>query len=308
MKTAILFAGQGAQYVGMGKDFYEEYEECREVYDNANVDFSLQNLCFEGPKEMLDNTAFAQSCILTTSIAISALLKKNGIKADYVAGLSLGEYSALTYAGAINVNDAIQIVRERGKIMANALPAGTSSMYAILMLDEVSILEACEEVKSIGVCEIANYNCPGQIVITGEKAAVDKAKDLCIEKGARRAVPLAVSGAFHSSLLNDAAIKLHDVLSNYDLKKPSIPVYHNISGNIEDQPLIDILSKQIAHSVYFEQTIANMLGDGVDTFIEVGPGKTISGFVKKCCKGHDVKILHVEDMTTLKECVEALKG
>lgn len=132
MKTAILFAGQGAQYVGMGKDFYEEYEECREVYDNANVDFSLQNLCFEGPKEMLDNTAFAQSCILTTSIAISALLKKNGIKADYVAGLSLGEYSALTYAGAINVNDAIQIVRERGKIMDNAFTGKEVMMAAVL--------------------------------------------------------------------------------------------------------------------------------------------------------------------------------
>ena len=259
-------------------------------------------------KKKLDDTQYAQPAIFVTSMALAKVLHEYGIQADVVAGLSLGEYAALCYAKAFSISDGAKIVRERGKIMANALPAGTSSMYAILMLDEVSILEACEEVKSIGVCEIANYNCPGQIVITGEKAAVDKAKDLCIEKGARRAVPLAVSGAFHSSLLNDAAIKLHDVLSNYDLKKPSIPVYHNISGNIEDQPLIDILSKQIAHSVYFEQTIANMLGDGVDTFIEVGPGKTISGFVKKCCKGHDVKILHVEDMTTLKECVEALKG
>lgn len=308
MKTAFLFAGQGAQTPGMGKEIYETDPLAKAVFDSVELDVDIKDLCFQGPKEKLDDTQYAQPAIFVTSMALAKVLHEYGIQADVVAGLSLGEYAALCYAKAFSISDGAKIVRERGKIMANALPAGTSSMYAILMLDEASILEACEEVKSIGVCEIANYNCPGQIVITGEKAAVDKAKDLCIEKGARRAVPLAVSGAFHSSLLNDAAIKLHDVLSNYDLKKPSIPVYHNISGNIENQPLIDILSKQIAHSVYFEQTIANMLGDGVDTFIEVGPGKTISGFVKKCCKGHDVKILHIEDMTTLKECVEALKG
>lgn len=192
--------------------------------------------------------------------------------------------------------------------MANALPAGTSSMYAILMLDAEKIKEACEEVANLGVCEIANYNCPGQIVITGDKAAVDKASQLCVEKGARRAIPLAVSGAFHSSLLSDASLQLHAVLEGYELKKPSIPVYHNITGAIEDAPLIDILSKQISHSVHFDQTIANMLAEGVDTFVEVGPGKTISGFVKKCCKGHDVTILHVEDLDSFKECVETLKG
>lgn len=308
MKTAFLFAGQGAQNPGMGKEIYEADTLAKAVFDSIHLDIDIKKLCFEGPKETLDDTQIAQPAIFVTSMALAKVLHEYGVTADAVAGLSLGEYSALCYANAFSIQDGAAIVRERGKIMANALPAGTSSMYAILMLEEAKIKEACEEVKEIGVCEIANYNCPGQIVITGEKAAVDKAKDLCIEKGARRAVELAVSGAFHSSLLNDAADKLRVVLSQYDLKKSTLPVYHNISGKKENLPLIDILSKQIAHSVYFEQTIANMLEDGFDTFVEIGPGKTISGFVKKCCKGHDVKILHVEDLTSLKECVNVWKG
>ena len=308
MKTAFLFAGQGAQYPGMGKAIYEAKEVSKQVFDEVDLDIDIKELCFEGPKERLDDTQYAQSAIFVTSMALAAMLDEAGIQADCVAGLSLGEYSALAYAKSFSVKDGASIVRERGKIMANALPAGTSSMYAILMLDEASILEACAEVKELGVCEIANYNCPGQIVITGEKAAVDKASELCVEKGARRAIPLAVSGAFHSSLLNDAADKLRVVLSHYDLKKPEVPVYHNISGAVEAGDLIDILSKQIASSVHFDQTIANMLADGVTTFVEVGPGKTISGFVKKCCKGHDVKILHVEDLESFEECVKTLKG
>ena len=305
-KLAFIFPGQGAQKVGMGKDFYETFDNVKEIFDSACewLDLDIKTLCFE-ENDKLDLTEYSQPALVTTCLAMADVLRNQGVEPDISAGLSLGEYCAIATAGAISVKDAITTVRKRGILMEQAVPAGQGAMAAVLGMTAEEIDEVVDAISDVSV---ANYNCPGQIVITGEKAAVDKAKDLCIEKGARRAVPLAVSGAFHSSLLNDAAIKLHDVLSNYDLKKPSIPVYHNISGNIEDQPLIDILSKQIAHSVYFEQTIANMLGDGVDTFIEVGPGKTISGFVKKCCKGHDVKILHVEDMTTLKECVEALKG
>ena len=284
MKTAILFAGQGAQYVGMGKDFCEEYEECREVYDNANVDFSLQNLCFEGPKEMLDNTAFAQSCILTTSIAISALLKKNGIKADYVAGLSLGEYSALTYAGAINVNDAIQIVRERGKIMDNAFTG--------------------KEVMMAAVVEVANYNCPGQIVISGEKAACEKAAEKLLERNARRVIPLQVSGAFHTSLLEEASVKLNKELKKYTFNKPEIPVVYNYTGAESDEDIIDILTKQIKSSVRFSQSIEYMISQGVDTFIEVGPGKVLSGFVKKTDK--NVKIYSVDTVEDYKKMLEGL--
>lgn len=304
MKTAILFAGQGAQYVGMGKDFYEEYEECREVYDNANVDFSLQNLCFEGPKEMLDNTAFAQSCILTTSIAISALLKKNGIKADYVAGLSLGEYSALTYAGAINVNDAIQIVRERGKIMDNAFTGKEVMMAAVLGSDETTIKEVLEEVKSLGVVEVANYNCPGQIVISGEKAACEKAAEKLLERNARRVIPLQVSGAFHTSLLEEASVKLNKELKKYTFNKPEIPVVYNYTGAESDEDIIDILTKQIKSSVRFSQSIEYMISQGVDTFIEIGPGKVLSGFVKKTDK--NVKIYSVDTVEDYKKMLEGL--
>lgn len=308
MKTAFLFAGQGAQYPGMGKEIYDSSAVAREVFDSVALDIDIKKLCFEGPKERLDDTQYAQSAIFVTSMALAAMLSEAGIQADCVAGLSLGEYSALSYAQAFDVKAGASIVRERGKIMANALPAGSSSMYAILMLEEALIKEACAQVADLGVCEIANYNCPGQIVITGDKAAVDRASEVCMEKGARRAIPLAVSGAFHSSLLNDAAIKLREVLAAYPLAKPVLPVYHNITGALDSSALIDILSKQIAHSVHFDQTIANMLADGVDTFIEVGPGKTISGFVKKCCKGHEVTILHVEDLASFHQCVETLKG
>lgn len=308
MKTAFLFSGQGAQYIGMGKQFYDQYDCVKAIYDNIKLDFNVKQVCFEGPKEQLDDTAYAQSCIFVTSMAIVAVLKEAGIKADVCAGLSLGEYSALCYSDSISVQDGASIVRERGKLMAHALPANTSAMAAILMLDKDAILEACKEVSAIGVCEIANYNCPGQIVITGNKEAVEKACDICLTKGARKAIPLQVSGAFHSSLLNEASIQLHDVLAQYSILSPSIPVYHNVSGTTETDPIIDLLSKQIAHSVYFEQTIMNMLEDGVTTFIEVGPGKAISGFVKKCAKGKDVFIANVEDEDSLRKTIALIGG
>lgn len=308
MKTAFLFSGQGAQHPGMGKDLYDNYAIVRAIFDSSTLDFDVKQLCFEGPKETLDDTQYAQPAIFLHSMACATLLRSFGVEADVCAGLSLGEYSALCYANAFSIEDGTKIVAQRGKIMANALPSGISSMAAILMLEEAKILQACEEVKALGVCEIANYNCPGQIVITGHKAAVEAASKRCLELGARRVIPLQVSGAFHSSLLLDAAKELRKVLAQYNIKQPSIPVYHNISGKPEKTDLNTILSKQIAHSVYFAQTIEHMLEDGVDTFIEVGPGKAVSGFVKKCCKGHDVKILHVEDEASLKECLNALKG
>ena len=308
MKIAFLFSGQGAQYIGMGKEFYDLYPSAKAVFDEAKTDFDIQKMCFEGPKEALDDTQYAQACIFTASMAIAKVRQDHGIQPDVCAGLSLGEYSALCYGNAFTINQGVQLVRERGKIMANALPAGTSAMSAVLMLEEAKIKQACDAVKEIGICEIANYNCPGQIVITGDKAAVEAAGLKCQELGARRVIPLQVSGAFHSSLLNQASEKLRDVLATMELKTSDLPVYHNTTGNIDTSPLIDILSKQISHSVYFEQTIANMIHDGVDTFIEVGPGTAISGFVKKCTKGSDVTILHVEDKASLDGCMMALKG
>ncbi|MEG2506035.1 MAG: ACP S-malonyltransferase [Longicatena sp.] len=308
MKIAFLFSGQGAQYPGMGKELYENYPCAKEIFDSVHVDFDLKKLCFEGPTETLNDTQYAQACIFVTSVACARVLNECGIYANVSAGLSLGEYSALSYGEVCSVNDGANIVRARGKIMANALPLGTTSMAAVLMLDERSIKDACNEVSSIGICEIANYNCPGQIVITGENEALKACSQKCLEKGARKVMPLQTSGAFHSSLLKEASHHLREVLTNYDLKPSKIPVYHNISGTILNDSYLSILSKQIASSVYFEQTISNMLKDGVDTFIEVGPGSTISGFVKKCTKGMDVKILHVEDQASLDETLNKLKG
>lgn len=309
MKIGFLFAGQGAQYVGMGKEFYQTYDEAKEVYDNIHLDYSLTNLCFEGPKEMLDDTAYAQSSILSTSLAIANVIKAHGIMPNYVAGLSLGEYSALCFAGVMSINDAANIVRERGKLMANALPKGTTSMAAVLNLDAESIKEVCTEVSSIGVCEIANYNCPGQIVITGDKKAVEKASELFIEKGARRVVPLNVSGAFHSSLLEEASQKLNDVLHNYIFNKPSIPVVFNISGkeeNIENsEDMITIMTKQIKSSVYFMQSIEYMIHQGVEAFVEIGPGCSLSSFVRKVNK--NIPVYSVDSKESLEKMVGALK-
>lgn len=305
MKLGFIFAGQGAQYVGMGKELYETYDEARAIYDSVNVDFTINNLCFEGPKEMLDDTAYAQSCILTTSMAIASVLKAHGIAPDYVAGLSLGEYSALCFANAFSVNEGANIVRQRGKIMANALPAGTTSMAAVLNLDAAIILEVCKEVESIGVCQIANYNCPGQIVITGEVEAVAKASELLVERGARRVIPLNVSGAFHSSLLEGASQELNKVLSQYDLKIPSIPVVYNISGKEESGKLIDILTLQIKSSVYFMQSIEYMIAQGVEAFVEIGPGSALSGFVHKINKV--IPVYSVDSVESLEKAKEALK-
>ena len=309
MKTAFLFSGQEAQYPGMGKDLYENYDSAKAVFDSIATDFDVKTLCFEGPKEQLDDTQYAQvATIFAHAMAAAAVLQENGIHADVTAGLSLGEYSALCYADCFSVQAGAEILRERGKLMANALPSGTSAMAAVLMLDKEAILNACEAVQDIGVCEIANYNCPGQIVITGEKAAVEACGKKCLEAGARRVIPLQVSGAFHSSLLQEAGKQLHQVLSAYELKTPRIPVLHNLTARIADRPLIDLLSEQVSHSVLLEDTIRNMLADGVDTFIEVGPGKAVSGFVKKCAKGMDVNILHVEDAASLAETLDYMKG
>lgn len=308
MKIAFLFAGQGAQYPKMGKQLYEVFPQAKAVFDEISTVVDVKQLCFHTNKEELQDTRNAQPAIFAHSMAVASILSSYGIKADVCAGLSLGEYSALCYANSFSIKDGASILCQRAQLMAQSLQKDMTAMYAVLMLEEQKVLQACKEVSQFGICEIANYNCPGQIVITGEKQAVEAGAKRCLELGARRVLPLAVSGAFHSSLLKPQADALAKVLMKYEIKAPNIPVYHNLTGTCAQDNFIDILSKQLCSSVQFEKTILNMLDDGIDTFIEIGPGKTLSGFVKKCAGKKKVTILHVEDVESLHTCIEAVKG
>ena len=296
MKIGFIFAGQGAQYVGMGKELYDHFPEAKAVYDQAYIDIDVKKVCFEGPEDILNETSYAQPCILTTSLAIAKVVEAHGIKPDYVAGLSLGEYSALAYANAMSISDAVKIVRARGQIMSEALPAKTTSMAA------KKIQEVIEDIDGV---TIANYNCPGQIAITGYKEAIEVASEKLKEAGAKRVIPLKVSGAFHSPLLEAASQKLKIELGKYDLNVPEIPVVYNISGQEENGNLIDILTKQIKSSVYFYQSLQYMIGQGVEAFIEIGPGKALSAFVKKTDR--NIPVYSVDSIESLNKMLGALK-
>ena len=302
MKIGFLFAGQGSQHPGMGKDFYEQYDAARRLYDSIDIVIPVKELCFNGTQEQLNDTAVAQPCILATSSAIAAVLSEKGIHADVAAGLSLGEYSALAYAGVFTPQEGAKLVRQRGKIMAAALPEGTSGMAAVLNTEESVIAEVCAEVKEIGVCEIANYNCPGQIVISGQKEAVAAASEKLKARGARRVIPLQVSGAFHTSLLNEASVQLREVLDTYAFGEEEIPVINNVSGKVETRDLREVLQEQICHSVHFTQSLQAMIDMGVELFIEIGPGHALSGFVRKTTK--EVPVYHIDTTEDLEKVLK----
>jgi [acyl-carrier-protein] S-malonyltransferase len=298
MKIAFLFAGQGVQKVGMGSDVYQMYPASRKVFDSVSLDFDLKKLCFEGPQEQLNDTNFTQSCLLVTSLAIAHAAVSQGIIPCAVAGLSLGEYSALTFANAFQLSDAVALVRKRGQIMAQALPAGVSSMAAVLS-DDIALIESVlsdEQVTSLGVCEIANKNSVNQTVISGHIEALEKAKELLLARGVRRVMPLNVSGAFHSSLLVDASKQLNEILRDVAIQSPLIDVYFNISGQRETD-IIVALTRQIHSTVQFVKTIESMVSDGVDTFVEIGPGTVLSGFVKKIAP--QARIFAIEDEASI---------
>ena len=293
-----LFAGQGTQYVGMGKDFYEKNNFAKHLYDSMTMDFSIPNVCFYGPETTLNDTAYTQSCILATSFVISSLLKDAGYGADIAAGLSLGEYSALTYAQAIKLPDALEIVRQRGQIMAHALPPKTTKMAAVLHCDIATIQTVCEAVSHDGqICTIANDNCPGQIVISGTNQAVDEA---CAQLPAR-CVPLKVSGAFHSPLLACAASELHKVLQRYTFAEPKIPIVYNGTGQVGCDDLVDTLTRQIKQTVQFRTSIETMMQYGVQTWIEIGPGYVLSKFVKRI--DPDAKVFSIDSYDDFLEVV-----
>lgn len=302
MKIAFLFAGQGAQAVGMGKDFYENLENIKNIYDSFE---EIKELCFEDKEGVLNQTAYAQKAMLLTSYCIATALKNEGISPEYCCGLSLGEYSALTFADVWSLKDALNIITHRGRIMQNALPLGTTKMSAVIGSDRETISNCLSQVKS-GIVEIANYNCPGQIVITGENKAVEDATELLKGK-ARRVIPLNVSGAFHCSLLNQASKELREVLDQYTPKKPIYKILYNVSGKEENRNLNDILQEQICHSVFFEDTIKNLYANGVDTFVEIGPGKSLSSFVKKTIS-EPVTIINVSNYNGYLEALKVLKN
>lgn len=303
-KIAFIFPGQGAQVCGMGQDFYEQTETGKQVFDRASelLGFSMPELCFE-KNDRLDITEYTQAAMVTTSIAIMKVLEENGIKPDVTAGLSLGEYCALAAAGVMSEDDAIKTVRQRGILMQEAVPVGEGAMAAILALDAAVIEEVTAPIEGVW---IANYNCPGQIVISGKKAAVEEACEKLKAAGAKRALMLNVSGPFHSGMLTGAGEKLGEVLEQVTVHEPAIPYVANVTAQYVTSAaeVKELLTKQVSSSVKWQQSIETMLADGVDTFIEIGPGKTLAGFMKKINK--EVKTLNVEKLEDVQKAVEAL--
>ena len=303
-KLAFVFPGQGAQYVGMGKEFYEQISVSRKVYTIASevTGLNLPGLCFE-KNEQIDITEYTQIAMLTTEVAILAALQEKGVKADVAAGLSLGEYGAILTAGAMSLEDVFRVVRQRGILMQEAVPTG-GAMYAVLGMDGEKIAKICDETE--GIVSVANYNCPGQIVITGEEGAVAVAAEKLKEAGARRCIPLNVSGPFHSAMLKEAGEKLGKVLEQVELRAFSTPYVTNVTAEYVTEPseIKELLGRQVYSSVKWQQSVERMIADGVDTFIEIGPGRTLTGFLKKINK--NVTGLHIEKVEDLDAVVKML--
>ncbi len=304
-KTAFLFPGQGAQYTGMGKEFYDTYETARKVFDLASkaTGLDIAELCFT-ENDKLNITEYTQIAMLTCETAILKVLEEQGIKADVCAGLSLGEYGALAAAKVMELEDLFRLIRSRGIFMQEAYPVG-GAMTAVLGLDADTIREVCEETE--GIVSIANDNCPGQIVITGQEAAVQKASEKLTEAGAKRCVPLKVSGPFHSALLKGAGEKLAAELAAVEVHDPVIPYFCNVEAApvTEASGVKELLARQVSGTVRWRESMLQMIADGVDTFIEIGPGKTLTGFLRKTDR--NVKAINVETVADLQKLRETLK-
>ena len=290
-KTAFLFPGQGVQKCGMGEDFYRSSPQAARLFDEAGkaIGLDMKALCFE-KNDLLDQTEYTQAALVTTYLAISRELEQRGIKPDITAGLSLGEYAAIAVAGAMSDLEAIRLVRKRGMLMQHTVPAGEGAMCAILALDEKKIEEVLDDIPDV---TIANYNCPGQIVITGKTEAVKTAAEKLKEAGARRTLMLNVSGPFHSPMLKAAEKDLRQELEQIQFKKLQIPYVTNVNAQkiTEESEIVDLLVRQMYSPVRWMQSMQTLIEDQVDTFIEIGPGKTLEGFLKKIDK--NVQVLHV---------------
>ena len=304
-KTAFVFPGQGAQYVGMGKDLYDQFPEAREVFDAADsiLRFPLSKLCFEGPEEELVLTANTQPALFVTSIACLRLLEKRDIKPDVTTGHSIGEYAALVAAGILEFEDALPLVRKRGELMQEAGRKRPGTMAAIIGLDADEVELACSRAEEVGIVDIANYNSPGQVVISGEVKAVEAASQYAKEMGARKVIPLSVSGAFHSRLMADAAEKLAIELNHACFDNADIPVVANVTADYlyGADEIRDCLERQIAGSVRWEESVRLMVDDGVDRFVELGPGKVLSGLIKRIADS--VEVANISDVQSYEQFV-----
>lgn len=301
-KKAFIFPGQGAQYTGMGKDFYEQFEESRQVFEIAEelLSINMKELCFE-ENEKLNITEYTQAAMLTTIGAMLEHIKKIGIVPQVCAGLSLGEYGALLTSEVLSFAQAIVLVRKRGIYMQEAVPTG-GAMAAVLGMENSLIEKICSETE--GIVSVANYNCPGQLVISGEEKAVNLASEALKQAGAKRIIPLKVSGPFHSSMLKEAGEKLAKELEQVEIKQPIIPYVANVTAEYvtKSDNIKELLAKQVASSVKWQQSVEAMIADGVDTFIEIGPGKTLSGFIKKI--NREMKVINIDKAADLEKLNE----
>lgn len=311
MKTAFLFPGQGSQKVGMVQDLFENYDSVKALIKEADetLGFSISKMMFEGPDTELMKTEFTQPAILTASVAVWQVLKEHGLTPDIAAGHSLGEYSALVAAGAISFADAVHTVHLRGRFMQEAVPLGEGGMAAVIGSNPETIVKVCGEVSTEDLpVQAVNFNCPGQVVIAGATAAVEKACEALKEAGARRAIMLKVSAPFHSTLMEPAALRLKEVLDKIDIHDTAIPVVANV--NAKEETKADEIRKnlvdQAAHPVHWEESIRNMVAGGVDMTVEAGPGTVLTGFMKKIARS--VPCHHAEDVASIDEVVAALKG
>ncbi|MQL51737.1 ACP S-malonyltransferase [Desulfofundulus thermobenzoicus] len=309
MKLAFIFPGQGSQYVGMGRAMYDAFPVARRVFAEADgaLDFPLSSLCFDGPAEELQHTVNAQPAILTVSVACLRVLEERGVFPAVAAGHSLGEYSALVAAGSLAFTDAVRLVRQRGRFMQEAVPLGSGGMTAVLGLDAPAVQEICRQASAAGVVEAVNLNCPGQVVIAGGTAALEKAAALARERGARRCVSLAVSAPFHSSMMRPAGEKLAAALAAVPVADPRFPVVANVTADYvtrgADVP--GLLVRQVYSPVRWEESMRRLIGDGVDAFLEVGPGNVLTGLLRKIDRR--TPCWPVQDPDSLEKALASLK-
>ncbi|CUU04095.1 [Acyl-carrier-protein] S-malonyltransferase [Candidatus Thermokryptus mobilis] len=306
MKIAFVFPGQASQYVGMGKDLYEGNSLVKEIYDRAEeiLGFELKKICFEGPEELLKQTRITQPAIFVHSYVVSKLLEGK-LKADMAAGHSLGEYSALVYADALDFETALMIVKVRGELMQKAGEQNPGTMAAIVGLDDEKVKKICEEVKD-GIVQPANFNAIGQVVISGEVGAVKMAMEIAKREGAKMVKELVVSGAFHSPLMESAKDELKKILDEVKFRKPKIPVYFNVTAKptFEAEEIKDLLYLQITKPVLWTQTILNMRSDGAVKFYEIGPGKVLQGLIKRTLE--DVEVAGFDKLSDIQNLKDGL--